>query len=137
MFISVANFDVTKDMIQNSIRSSNRPPTDSSLEMLLQQSSIYPLLPNIVNSDENDKIEKVISVDHRKYKNFNLITTPDLVITTSQMNPFIKKISNTIFLNPGSIYRGNNLGYYARIISYPPSVKLFFKLLKILELYWL
>jgi hypothetical protein len=118
----VANFDVVKDMISNSVRSSNKVPLDSSLDMILQQRSFYPLLPNTV-TDDIDKIDKNICIDERKIKNFHLNAIPDIIITyASNMNPFVKKISNTLFINPGSLYKASNPGTILKIASYAPNV---------------
>lgn len=123
MIVGVANFDVTKEMINNSLRSQNKVPIDSSLEMLLQQRSFFPILHNSVNPPEDiDKMEKTLTVDIRKMENFSMKAIPDIVITSSAFNPFIKKISSTLFINPGPIYKNNNEGWMAKIISYPPNV---------------
>jgi len=91
--------------------------------MLLLQRSYYPLIPNNV-SDDNDKIDKLISTDLRKLKHpamkMNII--PDIIITSSQNSQFCKKINSTLFINPGNIYKGNSLGSIAKISIYPPMV---------------
>jgi hypothetical protein len=126
MIVGVANFDVVRDMISGSIRSPGKIPLDSSLEMILQQRSFYPILPNIVNTDENDKMEKIITIDERKLQDLHFNPVPDLIITpVSTINPFIKKINSTLFINPGSLMKGNNPGTFVKIISCPPDVSHF------------
>lgn len=124
VIFGVANFDVTKEMISNSLKSSNKIPIDSSLEMLLQQRSFYPLLASSVNSDDVDKIEKLINVDHRKCSLLKMHAVPDIIITSSAMNPFIKKMNSTVFINPGTFFKNNNPGSIAKVISYPPNVNI-------------
>ena len=126
MIIGVANFDVVKDMISNSIRNSNKTPLDSSLDMLLQQRSFYPVLPNLVNSEENDKMEKIITVDERKLQDLHFAFVPDVIITpASNINPYIKKVNSTLFINPGSLMKGPNPGTFVKIVSCPPDVLYF------------
>lgn len=133
IIVGVANYDVTKDMIFNSLKSTFKTPIDSSLEMMLQQRSLYPIVPYSINADENEKMEKVITVDYRKYQNFHMEYIPDIILTNSSMSPFVKKINNTLFINPGSLYKGNSIGTYSKITIFPPSVNfnLYF-----LDFYW-
>jgi len=118
----VANFDFVKDMISNSIRSQHKVPRDSSLEMILQQKSFYPVLPSSVSSEDGDKIEKTIAVDYRKLSHLHLGAIPDIIITNSKINPFVRKVGSTVFINPSSLFRENNPGHFAKITSYPPNV---------------
>jgi len=109
-------------MIANSIRPVHKVPLDSTLEMILQQRSFYPLLPNTVN-DDIDKIDKTISIDERKIENLQMGAIPDIIITTSSQLPsFIKRSSSTLFINPGTLYKGVNPGTFVRISSYSPTV---------------
>jgi hypothetical protein len=126
MIVGVANFDVVRDMISGSIRTPGKLPLDSSLEMILQQRSFYPVLPNLINSEENDKMEKIVTIDERKLQDLQFNPVPDLIITpVSTINPFIKKINSTLFINPGSLMKGNNPGTFVKIISCPPDVLYF------------
>ncbi len=131
MILGVANFEVAKDMISNSIRTANsKNPIDSALEMILQQRSFYPLLPNSVNSDEIDKMEKVITIDERRLNDLYIGVIPDIIITpVSSMQPFVKKVSSTLFINPGNLMKGANPGSFVKITSYPPDVKEFLQIL--------
>ena len=99
---------------------------DSSLEMLLLQRSYYPLIPNNANEDI-EKNDYIISTDLRKLKHpsmkMNII--PDIILTSSVMNTFAKKINGTLFINPGHIYKGSSLGSIAKIGIYPTNVKYF------------
>ncbi len=109
-------------MISNSLKSDNKIPIDSALEMILQQRSFFPILPNTVNNEENDRMDRIINVDYRKLEYMYMSAIPDIIITSSAMNPFVKKINSTLFINPGSLIKGSNLGAFAKIISFPPSV---------------
>jgi hypothetical protein len=129
IIFGACNFDVTKEMVTSSLRSQNKIPLDSSLEMLIKQRSFFPILSSNCNSDDIDKIEKVITLDQRKYKNLRMEPIPDVVITTSSMNPFLKKINCTLFINPGSLIKGSNLGNVAKIVINSPSVKLSIKII--------
>jgi len=86
-------------MISNSIRSQQKIPRDSSLEMILQQKSFYPVLNSALPTDEGDKIEKTIGVDYRKLSHLHLGAIPDIIITNSKMNPFVRKVGSTLFVN--------------------------------------
>ena len=124
MIVGVANFEVVRDMISNSIRNQSKAPIDGSLEMLLLQKSYYPVLPNLPNSEENEKMEKVIIIDERKLQDLNFSFIPDLIITpTSNMPPYIKKVNSTLFINPGNLMKGNNPGTFVKMISCAPDVK--------------
>lgn len=125
-----ANFDVIKDMISQSIAtsSSGKRPMELAVEMILQQKSFYPLLPNSVNSEDIEKIEKTITIDERKLNEISMGVIPDIFISPiSTMQPLVKKISSTLFINPGYLIKNGNPGSFARITSYPPDVNLFFK----------
>lgn len=125
MIVGVANFDVVRDMISNSIRSESKNPLDWSLEMLLQQKSYYPVLPNLPNFDENDKMEKVITIDERKLQDLSFSFVPDLIITPAyNISPCVRKVNSTLFINPGSLIKTNNPGTFVKIISCPPDVRI-------------
>jgi hypothetical protein len=129
-------------MISQSIRSTNgKPPTEWAVEMILLQKSFYPLLPNSINSEEIDKIEKVITIDERKLTEISMGVIPDIIISPlSNTQPLVKKISSTLFINPGFLIKNGNPGSYVKITSYPPDVKLFLKIffifLLFLEFHW-
>jgi hypothetical protein len=115
-------------MIANSLRSSNnnKSPLDSSLDMILQQRNFYPILPNTVIADE--PIEKTINVDYRKLNHLQMGAVPDLIITSSSMNPFVRKVGSTLFVNCSTVFKANSPGHFAKITSYSPSVKIVFNL---------
>ncbi len=124
ILIGVANFDVVKELISNSLRSQMKVPLDSSLEMLLLQKSLYPILPNLVNSDDIEKMDKIITVDNRKLSKFSFEMPPDVVITSSSsMNHYIKKSHSTLFINPGTLIKNGKPGSILKITSYPYEVK--------------
>jgi DNA polymerase alpha subunit B len=128
LVLGVANFDVIKDMMSNStIVPKDKKPTDSCLEMLLAQRSFYPVLASSINAGDLDKIEKNIVVDYRKLGYLSMQEMmPDIIICPSAFQPFVKKINTTICINPGSIYKGNDLGTFAKLAIFPPNVRLFY-----------
>lgn len=111
-------------MVTSSLRSQNKIPLDSSLEMLIKQKSFFPILCSNCSTDDTEKMEKLIIVDERKYKNLRMEPIPDVIITTSSMNPFLKKINCTLFINPGPLIKGSNLGNVVKIMVNSPSVSL-------------
>lgn len=122
MILGVANFDVAKEMIANSLRN-NKIPLDSSLEMILLQRSFYPLLNSTVNNDESDRMDKTINVDYRKLKHLHMSAIPDVIFTPSAVNPYAKRIGSTLFINPGILFKSNNsVGSFAKIAVFPPTV---------------
>jgi len=48
-----------------------------------------------------------------KFLNFS--KKPDLFVQCSQLKYFIKDIKGNLFLNPGSICKGQNVGTYAEV----------------------
>jgi DNA polymerase alpha subunit B len=131
IIIGNANFDVIKDMISQSISTSStgKRPVELAVENILHQKSFYPLLPNSVNSEDIEKIEKTITIDERKLNEISMGVIPDIFISPiSTMQPSVKKISSTLFINPGYLIKNGNPGTFARITSYPPDVNLFFNI---------
>jgi hypothetical protein len=127
MIIGIANYDIQKEMINNSLKASpSKTPADYTFEILLMQKSFCPLLPSAVNSEEYDKIEKSLNIDYRKLSSLEMPAIPDIIITNSSYATIAKKIHNTLFINPGSLFKGNNVGGLAKIALFPPSVRLFF-----------
>jgi hypothetical protein len=95
---------------------------DTSLEMILQQRSFYPVLPHLVGS-EDDKMEKAITIDERKLQDLHFAFVPDLIITPSlNFSPYIKKVNSTLFINPGSLMKTAGPGTFVKIVSCPPDV---------------
>ena len=126
---SVANFDFTKEMISSSIRSPNKIPLDSSLEMIINQKSFFPLLPSFINSSDN---EKNVNLEYSKLLKIKINEIPDIIFTTSEMKTYVKKINSTLFINFGNFYKGSKLGNMAKIMIFSPKVynkiNIFYKL---------
>lgn len=120
MIASVANFDFTKEMISSSIRNPNKIPLDSSLEMIINQKSFFPLLPSSIYSSDN---EKTVILEYSKLKNIRINEIPDIIFTTSEMKTYIKKINSTLFVNLGNFYKGSKLGNMGKIMIFSPKVK--------------
>jgi hypothetical protein len=117
IYFGVANFDVLKDMISNSVIK-EKSPMDSSLEMLLRQRSFYPVLSTTASEDDN----KTINIDYKRLDKLYMKDIPDIIITPSSLQSYVKKIHSTYFVNPGTLYKGNNTGSFAKISIFPPSV---------------
>lgn len=118
---SVANFDFTKEMINSSYKSSNKNPLESSLEMIINQRSFFPLLPSLISSSENDKS---VVLEYSKLSNIRINETPDIIFTTSETKAFVKKIKSTLFINLGSFYKSTKLGNIGKIMIFSPKVNL-------------
>ena len=123
-YIGVANFDVIKDIIVNSVHSSDINTVDKACEMILYQKNFYPILPNTTVQKYENNQERVIIFDLSQYNylNFDKIeTNPDIILTNSAMKPFAKKIHGTVFISCGSFFKGNNYGEIAKITLHIPS----------------
>ena len=123
-YIGIANFDVIKDIIVNSIHSSEINTVDKACEMILYQKNFYPILPNTTVQKYENNQERVTTVDLSQYNylNFDKIeTNPDIILTNSAMKPFAKKIHGTVFISCGSFFKGNNYGEIAKITLHIPS----------------
>ena len=123
-YIGVANFDVIKDIIVNSVHSSDINTVDKACEMILYQKNFYPILPNTTVQKYENNQERVTTVDLSQYNylNFDKIeTNPDIILTNSAMKPFAKKIHGTVFVNCGSFLKGKNYGEIAKITLHSPS----------------
>ena len=123
-YIGVANFDVIKDIIVNSVHSSDINTVDKACEMILYQKNFYPILPNTTVQKYENNQERVTTVDLSQYNylNFDKIeTNPDIILTNSAMKPFAKKIHGTVFISCGSFFKGNNYGEIAKITLHIPS----------------
>ena len=123
-YIGIANFDVIKDIIVNSIHSSEINTVDKACEMILYQKNFYPVLPNTTVPKYENNQERVATVDLSQYNylNFDRIeTNPDIILTNSAMKTFAKKIHGTVFVNCGSFCKGNNYGEIAKITLHNPS----------------
>ena len=111
-------------MIGNSLKG-NKPPIDSVIESIILQRSYFPLLPSVVNQEDLETNEKAIIVDYRKCNHLSFLNfIPDIIISPSALNPFAKQSKNTLFVNPGFIFKGDGLGSYANIsINCPQNSK--------------
>lgn len=125
MICGIANYDLIKDMTANCVKSKNKSIIDSALETVLGQKSLYPILQNTIHHEDAEKIEKIITTDITQLNRFSFDTFPDLIITTSGMVPFIKKINSTIFINSGPMFKGRTPNSIAKIVSYPPNVSFY------------
>lgn len=122
MIFAVANYDIIKDITSNSIRG-KKTPIEYSMEYILTQRSLYPILKNTIPFEENDNLDKVNVVDISQISKFYFNQLPDVILTTSVMNTMAKRFCNTLFVNPGMMYKGFSLGSFAKITIYPPDSK--------------
>ena len=111
-----------KEIIANSLKGSIKPPLDSVLESVILQRSYFPLLPTVISQEENDPNEKAIILDYRKCEHLSFLKfIPDIIISPSLLQPIAKQSKNTLFINPGFIFKGENLGSYASLSIYCPN----------------
>ena len=121
LYIANVNYDIIAEINQNSIRSNKMSPIESSLEMLFNQRSLFPVLSNTIYINDVDKIDKVITFDITQEKFFKMEPMPDIIIINSGMTNFIKRIGNNIVINSGSLIKGKNFGNICKISIYNPS----------------
>ena len=121
LYIANVNYDIIAEINQNSIRSNKMSPIESSLEMLFNQRSLFPVLSNTIYINDADKIDKVITFDITQEKFFKMEPMPDIIIINSGMTNFIKRIGNNIVINSGSLIKGKNFGNIFKISIYNPS----------------
>ena len=66
-------------------------------EHILSQQCMMPLFP----------APEEISVDYSKFKeNICFEKQPNVLVVRSELNPFIRLVENTIFINPGKLTKG-------------------------------
>ena len=121
LYFANVNYDIIAEINQNSIRSNKMSPIESSLEMLFNQRSLFPVLSNTIYINDADKIDKVITFDITQEKFFKMEPMPDIIIINSGMTNFIKRIGNNIVINSGSLIKGKNFGNICKISIYNPS----------------
>ena len=122
--LGVANFDVIKDIIFNSIHSQEINTVDKACEMILYQKNFYPVLPNTIQQSYENNQEKIVTVDLSQYEYLRIDkyeSSPDIILTNSAMKTFAKKIHGTVFVNCGSFIKGKNFGEIAKITLHDPS----------------
>ncbi len=115
------NYDIIAEINQNTIRSNNNSPIDSSLQMLFYQRSLFPVLSNTIYINDSEKMDKVLSYDITQEKFFKMDDIPDIVIINSGMTSFVKNIFNSLVINTGGLVKGKNFGNISKISVYNPS----------------
>jgi hypothetical protein len=127
MIFAIVNYDFIRD-INNNIVKDKRSPIDTSIDILLSQKNMYPLIPNYVNGDDVDKMDKVNIVELSQIDKMAFDIFPDVIITNSAMQPFVKKYNSTIVINGGSVFKGKaeTPGNVVKIMEYPPNVSLIY-----------
>ena len=78
---------------------------------MLDQRSYYPIFPPPASA----------SVDITKQDAFAMDIKPDILITPTRLNHFVKNVQGTVCINPGKITRGSRSGMYAHISIHPMS----------------
>jgi hypothetical protein len=115
------NYDIIAEINQNTIRSNNNSPIDSSLQMLFYQRSLFPVLSNTIYINDSEKMDKVLSYDITQEKFFKMDDIPDIVMINSGMTSFVKNIFNSLVINTGGLVKGKNFGNISKISVYNPS----------------
>jgi hypothetical protein len=120
-FIGIANFDTIKDIILNSVHSPEIDTVNKACEMILYQKNFYPLLPNTLQTrNENDQ-EKIATVDLSQYNYLNFESYCDIVLTNSAMKSFARRNHGTVFVNCGSFIKNKGYGEIAKLTLHSPS----------------
>ncbi len=115
------NYDIIAEINQNTIRSNNNSPIDSSLQMLFYQRNLFPVLSNTIYINDSEKMDKVLTYDITQEKFFKMDDIPDIVIINSGMTSFVKNIFNSLVINTGGLVKGKNFGNISKISVYNPS----------------
>ena len=115
------NYDIIAEINQNTIRSNNNSPIDSSLQMLFYQRSLFPVLSNTIYINDSEKMDKVLTYDITQEKFFKMDDIPDIVMINSGMTSFVKNIFNSLVINTGGLVKGKNFGNISKISVYNPS----------------
>ena len=115
------NYDIIAEINQNTIRSNNNSPIDSSLQMLFYQRSLFPVLSNTIYINDSEKMDKVLTSDISQEKFFKMDDIPDIVIINSGITSFVKNIFNSLVINTGGLVKGKNFGNISKISVYNPS----------------
>ena len=121
IIFSISNFDFIQNINNNCIRSSNKIPIDSACEMILNQRNFYPVLNNTISEENENNLDKNIFYEFSQYNHLMYDIQPDILITNSNLINFSKKIYNTMFINPGSLFKGKAIGSFLRITTFPPT----------------
>ena len=121
IIFSISNFDFIQNINNNCIRSSNKIPIDNACETILNQRNFYPVLNNTINEENENNLDKNIFFEFSQFKYLMYDIQPDILITNSGLISFAKKIYNTMFINPGNLFKGKNLGSFLRITTFPPT----------------
>ena len=78
-------------------------------EHILSQQCMMPLFP----------APEEISVDYSKFKeNICFEKQPNVLVVRSELNPFIRLVGNTIFINPGKLTKGSLFLYISVLIPF-------------------
>ena len=121
IIFSISNFDFIQNINNNCIRSSNKIPIDNACEMILYQRNFYPVLNNTISEENENNLDKNIYYEFSQYNHLMYDIQPDILITNSNLVNFSKKIYNTMFINPGSLFKGKAIGSFLRITTFPPT----------------
>ena len=121
IIFSISNFDFIQNINNNCIRSSNKIPIDNACEMILYQRNFYPVLNNTISEENENNLDKNIYYEFSQYNHLMYDIQPDILITNSNLVNFSKKIYNTLFINPGSLFKGKAIGSFLRITTFPPT----------------
>lgn len=130
VIIGVTNYELIQEILNQSFKISNMLPNiDLTLDSILKQRSLMPILSHKVKDEEDDKSTSTINVDYRKMKHFYFATIPDLILAPFKNVPLFKKSSNSIFVNPSSVIantinQGDILGSFVRIYVFAPDKNL-------------
>ena len=89
--------------------------------MILYQRNFYPVLNNTISEENENNLDKNIYYEFSQYNHLMYDIQTDILITNSNLVNFSKNIYNTMFINPGSLFKGKAIWSFLRITIFPPT----------------
>lgn len=121
--VAICNYDFVKDFVDLAVTSTEMNKVERAFISMIEQRSYFPLIPQAPTRDEKDD-ESFSFVDHRKMNILAMDVIPDLIIMPSKLEPKAIVVGNTLCVNPGKLFYGNEPGTYAEIGIYPAKVRI-------------
>ncbi|KAJ1969594.1 DNA-directed DNA polymerase alpha subunit pol12 [Dispira parvispora] len=114
--LAVNNVDVLLHLSGEEISRNANPALDRLgrlTQHLLQQRSLYPLFPPSVHD---------VNLQLQQLQRLRLQCAPDILITSSQLNHFVKKVDQVLCINPGLLTKKQSGGTFAKLCVFPIAV---------------
>ncbi|KAL7748770.1 DNA-directed DNA polymerase alpha subunit pol12 [Sorochytrium milnesiophthora] len=114
MLFAVATNDVLMHLSSSEYASANASAQVDRLTRLsshvLEQRSLYPLLPGVENEG---------SLEYSHLKQISLHASPDVVLIPSHLRHMVKRCQGTLFVNSSFSARGQAGGCFAKLLIHP------------------